>query len=430
MHVLGVSMPRSGHHLLERLLRAAFGENMRYCEFHKPEDCCKGIPCTRHGGFAAGDGHLFVQKNHDFMLSHPILAADKFSYLIQHRQPLPRLSSSYELHVTQYSGGHSQAFMETFLAKEAAYQRGFVEKWVLAPKVPTIDLPYEVLTDTPIESLAEVLAALGHRGDTEAAAAEAFAGVSGFRDARNTQYRPRQIEAATYYDPLIFAAADAYLQDHLPTMAYPRLREEADPAYASYFADLTDGFYRVFADDLEGACAAWSSALDRSAHNPHVFETLDIIVSRRRLGRQLSLPLRITQATRLQNIEAASERFPLPPRDKDLDGMQAFASAVKKGADGGAWGGADDYLDISKLYTAWGHNGRALFYADLACETNPSHTLAAQRFARLSLNAGRPRQALSACQRCMDAGTANQTIVKLADQATAELNRRDTKTPS
>ena len=47
-HVTGVSWPRSGHHLLVRMLKLYFGETFGYCDFYGGiEGCCKTVPCTR-----------------------------------------------------------------------------------------------------------------------------------------------------------------------------------------------------------------------------------------------------------------------------------------------------------------------------------------------------------------------------------------------
>jgi len=57
-YVAGVSWPRSGHHLLQRLLQSYF-PSLLYCDFYGAEtDCCKRIPCSRPKvGFS---------KSHDF----------------------------------------------------------------------------------------------------------------------------------------------------------------------------------------------------------------------------------------------------------------------------------------------------------------------------------------------------------------------------
>jgi len=35
VHVVGVSMPRSGHHLLEMILKNTLGAKCTYCEFYE-----------------------------------------------------------------------------------------------------------------------------------------------------------------------------------------------------------------------------------------------------------------------------------------------------------------------------------------------------------------------------------------------------------
>jgi hypothetical protein len=58
-YVAGVSWPRSGHHLLVRMLKSYFGKVFEYCEFYEPQQCCKQFPCARRGV-------VHFSKNHDF----------------------------------------------------------------------------------------------------------------------------------------------------------------------------------------------------------------------------------------------------------------------------------------------------------------------------------------------------------------------------
>ena len=69
-----VSFPRSGQHLLERLLKDTYEYydwEFSYCEFY---ECCRSAPCSK--------GSLFT-KNHDFGVNLPI--EDEYRYLVLYR---------------------------------------------------------------------------------------------------------------------------------------------------------------------------------------------------------------------------------------------------------------------------------------------------------------------------------------------------------
>ena len=68
-YVVGISWPRSGHHMLLRLLKLYFGPSFGYCSLYgdRPEhpevpQCCRCVPCTNAG-------KINFSKNHDFDLS-------------------------------------------------------------------------------------------------------------------------------------------------------------------------------------------------------------------------------------------------------------------------------------------------------------------------------------------------------------------------
>ena len=70
-----ISFPRSGQHLMERLLKDVYqyyGLGFSYCEFYS---CCRKAPCSK--------GSLFT-KNHDFGINLPIV--DRYRYLVLYRR--------------------------------------------------------------------------------------------------------------------------------------------------------------------------------------------------------------------------------------------------------------------------------------------------------------------------------------------------------
>jgi hypothetical protein len=137
-YVVGVSWPRSGHHLAVNVLREYFGAEFSYCEFYTPIDCCRTIPCKRQDS-------VKFSKNHDFCLTAPI--SDRYPYLIQYRSFLPSVVSAYEMFVGQGQPDSQDSF-EDFATAAARMYNSFLAKWVLGANSPRerLILRYEELT--------------------------------------------------------------------------------------------------------------------------------------------------------------------------------------------------------------------------------------------------------------------------------------------
>ena len=60
VHVIGVSIPRSGHNFAVRLLQAAIPDDLFYCEYYGVPGCCQAVPCARRG-----TQPITFQKSHD-----------------------------------------------------------------------------------------------------------------------------------------------------------------------------------------------------------------------------------------------------------------------------------------------------------------------------------------------------------------------------
>lgn len=161
LRFVGVSWPRSGHHMLVRLLQLYFGNSFGYCQFYGTDQtCCKTAPCTRH------DIHL--SKSHDFDLDLPQRSDRR--YLIQYRDFLPSAVSNFELHVR--SGGEDSR--DSFLrltSEDFGRYLGFIERWVRSPfaQDQTV-LRYEDLLSDPERAFAEIVAQIDptHAVDREA----------------------------------------------------------------------------------------------------------------------------------------------------------------------------------------------------------------------------------------------------------------------
>ena len=208
-YVAGISWPRSGHHVVQRLLQAYFGPEFVYCAFYDPNNhlCCRTFPCTR--------GNVHFSKNHHFSGEMP---ATGVPHLIQYRAPAASIISNFELHLTTGTPDTAEEF-ERFATAWAHEWGLFVAKWVDADLgVERHILRYEDLTANPVERMAEVVRffspnAIVDRGRlTELITGENHQSVdkTGERWVFKAGVREqRQPEAFRYYTPGLFAEIEA-----------------------------------------------------------------------------------------------------------------------------------------------------------------------------------------------------------------------------
>jgi len=150
VHVLGVSMPRSGHHLLEMILKNTLGDKFSYCEFYE-DNCCKSIPCQSQTRKELAVNKLFLQKSHDFDFVDPISIPGTFR-VVQYRSPVPRSLSNYELYLRNGVEDNIGTFRR-FLVHEALYCCKFYKKWIEKPTSKLFILTYEELTGDPLRAV-------------------------------------------------------------------------------------------------------------------------------------------------------------------------------------------------------------------------------------------------------------------------------------
>lgn len=201
----GVSWPRSGHHLLVRLLQRALGPAFGYCQhYHTSAACCRRLPCVRD------DIHL--TKSHDFTGDLPQLRGQR--YLVQHRAFLPSVISDFELVVRGGGEDSRTAFLRHASERFGAY-RAFRARWIESTFASDqVVLRYEDLVAAPDEALGPVLASLapGQRHDP-ARIARAIREVDGERIERGTVHHlrgagvhdPRDPRRFRHHDPTLFA---------------------------------------------------------------------------------------------------------------------------------------------------------------------------------------------------------------------------------
>ncbi len=88
-HLLSVSLPRSGHHVIEKVMAGLFQDRFVYCEFYGPPNCCHKIPCSKIRDHEAAGKLVVIQKTHDHQLCDPI-PTSLDGILVQVREPIAR----------------------------------------------------------------------------------------------------------------------------------------------------------------------------------------------------------------------------------------------------------------------------------------------------------------------------------------------------
>ena len=206
-YVMGVSWPRSGHHLLARLLRLYYGPTFTYCGVYGQADCCGQAPCTR-----AGD--IRYSKNHDFEGALPQDPSQR--YLIQTRAFTPSVVSNFELYLREGGTDTADSFARFASAQFTAW-RAFQDKWVTSDFAATQTvIPYEDLIRDPATALTF---ALGSFGDTQPATDRLRAAIAQV-DGEEVVHRrirprpkagvhtPRDVTQFRHYDARLFGYLD------------------------------------------------------------------------------------------------------------------------------------------------------------------------------------------------------------------------------
>ena len=145
-YVAGVSWPRSGHHLLVRLMSGYFGESFNYCEFYSENiDCCRKFPCER-------SRQVTFSKNHDF--KREISTEEKTPYLVQYRDFFNSVTSEFELLVKRHGERcDNKAEFTKFSVNRSKHYKEFIEKWVNKAQTDTVlRVPYDSLVMNTVET--------------------------------------------------------------------------------------------------------------------------------------------------------------------------------------------------------------------------------------------------------------------------------------
>ncbi len=206
-YVIGVSWPRSGHHLMARLLRLYYGPNFTYCGFYGQAECCGKVPCARAGT-------VRYSKNHDFDGTLPQDAQHR--YLIQTRAFAPSVVSNFELYLRE-GGQDDAASFARFASAQFTPWRAFQDKWVKSDfaRTQTV-IPYEALIRDPVTALTYALTSFGTRAPDSLRLRAAVSRVDGEEVAQRRitprpgsgVHAPRDVTQFRHYDAHLFAYLD------------------------------------------------------------------------------------------------------------------------------------------------------------------------------------------------------------------------------
>jgi len=218
--LIGASIPRSGHHFLQRMLSRYFKDEIFYCEWYTPRHCCKNVPCTRRP-----DHVVTYQKSHDWDFSLNQKVSDAL-YLVQFRHPVPEALSDRDLAMRDSIEKPSLDYRLTkdcyawWLAGKAIYFRKFHDKWFRNRVPNSVYLNYDNLLQHPGASIGPVIHWVSGHVD-EQRLSKAIAEASASRGGQSAQpFSPRIIEDSRHYDRELLAAFEAYVLERCPQFEF------------------------------------------------------------------------------------------------------------------------------------------------------------------------------------------------------------------
>lgn len=222
-HIIGASIPRSGHHYIVRLLEAVLGDRFFYCWAYGVMGCCRAVPCAFWGR-----RQVSFQKSHDLDLTLPT-DVEGATYLIQHRTPVPSALSGREFYArSEYEEtyGHpiagDRGEYAVWLGRLAAYYVGFTERWLLEPPARSLVVDYDDLSARPGEVVRRVLDGIGV-DVADAVIDDAVAQIVGRGGPFGEQrYVARSLESRPYFDRELLAVYESLIVDRLPHLAERR----------------------------------------------------------------------------------------------------------------------------------------------------------------------------------------------------------------
>jgi hypothetical protein len=192
--IQGMSFPRSGHHLLGKLLAAYFGPSFNYCEAYHG---CQTFPCVRTLNN--------YQKCHDLQLDHR--KSPGVRYLVQIRHPWPAIVSRFKHRVGLKRVGNDRASWETHRRVESQYYAHFVQKWVRQDGIERLLVPYHLLVTDPFETLCSAIRFFDADVDPDGVRASIE---------KNDVQKKRSWEAFAFYTHQAFEEVSSVNSENLP----------------------------------------------------------------------------------------------------------------------------------------------------------------------------------------------------------------------
>lgn len=212
VHLVGVSMPRSGHHLAARLPQALFRDELFYFEYYSEPRCCQEVPCAQRGTRT-----VTYQKRHDFELDIPTDLIDSI-YVIQHRAPVPLLLSTREPYARlQYNGpygdtiGSNRGEYEGWLGRQAEYYAAFCNRWLRTPPANSVVVDYDELASRPACFLERVLEAAGIEAAPSRIDDAVFSTIERAGRYGEHAFVARSVETSEYVDRDLLAVCESLL---------------------------------------------------------------------------------------------------------------------------------------------------------------------------------------------------------------------------
>jgi len=272
--LVGVSIPRSGHHYLASLLQAVLGDDLSYCEFYSVQDCCRSVPCS------VGNAARFTyQKGHDLDLTMPVDLTGVL-YLVQYRDPVAEAVSDRELFLaaTGFTTLPSADQYSHWLAGKTLYYAGFFAKWLRRPIPTVLAVDYERLVGDPVGVLEEVCLRIGavRSRDAIQEAVAREAGVvrrppiaPGGESRSMDGFVPRRVEDSPCYQAEILSEFEAAVLDRVPELSSKRRlpRPEGPP---SALSTLVESAELVAIGDYAGAGRRLADGLARCPVNAYL----------------------------------------------------------------------------------------------------------------------------------------------------------------
>ena len=134
-----ISFPRSGQHLIEKILKFICKEHdveFTYCEFYT---CCNSLPCKKGKEFS---------KNHDFDLNLEV--NNDIKYVCLYREDIIlQLEAYYRFSIGQTKIKYKYKDLLKFIKDKSTYYNDFKSKWVNNKNKNILKVDYYEIIENP-----------------------------------------------------------------------------------------------------------------------------------------------------------------------------------------------------------------------------------------------------------------------------------------